>query len=103
MRAIHFQRIVFIVVKSEEEEVQIVCEKGGKVLAESKFHTGEFLSYKQTQLKKPICDMVSHRQVGVIKFTVEKTKNASLPSNNPFWRVCNKSKHSTSSKLTLQI
>lgn len=84
-KATRFARIVYFVVKSEEEEFMIVLEKGNRPLAKAVVFTEELMSYKLNLLKRKLLDL-SGKPVGNVKMKGEKSKNLSLPHNNSFWK-----------------
>ena len=80
-----FARIVYFIVKSEEEEFSFVLEKNGRTVGRCVVFTEELLSFHPNQLKRKLTDP-NGSSVASLRFKCEKAKNLSLPHNNPFWK-----------------
>ena len=87
-----FGRIVYFIVKSEEEDFTFSLEKGARIVAKATVGTDELLSYHPNVLRKKLLDPFSGKVVATVKFRGEKAKNLSLPQNNKFWKYCSQNK-----------
>lgn len=61
------KKIIYFIIKSEEEEIKILVEKNNKVISEGNFFTGDINSYSVSSFKKKFIDM-NGKAIGQIKF-----------------------------------
>lgn len=87
-----FARIIYFIIKSEEEDFSIVIEKNFKIVAKATVGAEEIISYHLNTIKKKLIDPSTNKLIATIRFKCEKAKTLSLPQNNNFWKNCNKSK-----------
>lgn len=83
-----FARIVYFVMKSEEDDFEVVLERKERAYAKAVIGSEQLLSHHLNILKRKLLDN-SGRPVASIRFKCEKAKNLSLPQNNAFWKAQN--------------
>jgi hypothetical protein len=94
-KATRFSRIVYFLVKSEEEDFSFSLEKGPRIIAKGVIGTDELLSYHPNVIRKKLLDPFTGRTVASVRCRGEKAKNLSLPQNNRFWKKCSQGKLQT--------
>ena len=92
LKPTRFARIVYFIVKSEEEDFSFSLEKGPRMVGRAVVGTDEILSYHPNTIKRKLLDPFSGRVVATVRCRAEKAKNLSLPQNNPFWKKYSQSK-----------
>lgn len=95
------KKIIYFIIKSEEEEISIFVEKNLKLVSHNYFFTGDIESYCVNAIKKKLLDL-NGKQIGQIKFKAEKAKNLSNPLNNKFWKENIKKKTLSSAVLSIE-
>ena len=87
-----FGRMVYFIVKSEEEDFAFVLEKGNRMVGKAVVGTDELLSYHPNVIKRQLMDPFSGRVVATVRCRGEKAKSLSLPQTNRFWKKCTQNK-----------
>jgi hypothetical protein len=94
-KMVRSNKLIYFVVKTEEEDFSIVIERNFKTIGRVSVGAEEVLSYHLNTLRKKIVDASTNKLMASVRFNCEKAKTLSLPQNNAFWRGCAKSKQAT--------
>lgn len=81
------KKVVFFIIKSETEEVDLIIQKAGKVYSHCRLSTSELMPHTLTIVKKKWTDLKDPSKViGFIKMRAERGRNLSVPQSNKYWR-----------------
>lgn len=74
------RKVVFFMIKSEDEEFHLVIEKKDKVLSAIKIYTQDISIFSVVNIRKKFNK--GQGSLASVKFKCEKGKNLSVPNNN---------------------
>lgn len=81
------KKIVYFIIKSDNEDIDIVLQRNGKSLAVCRVSSTELNANMLTIVKKKWQDVNNPSKFyGYIKMRAERGRNLSIPQSNRYWR-----------------